>query len=94
MPDIKDYQAGVLMHELGHNLALCHPQEPACQSGVLPPAEQNPGSTIMGTPAENPPIDAWGVPLNPLVLINALSRPLDYSPTQWANMRLGDGLGQ
>ncbi len=95
MPDIKAYQAGVLMHELGHNLGLCHPMATACATGVLPAAEQNAGTTIMGTPAENPPIGVWGVPLpNPLVLVNAMTRPLDYSPTQWSNMQLGAGLGQ
>jgi hypothetical protein len=95
MPDIKAYQAGVLMHELGHNLGLCHPLATSCGTGVLPAAEQNAGTTIMGTPAENPPIDVWGVPLpNPLVLVNAMTRPLDYSPTQWSNMQLGAGLGQ
>ena len=94
MPDIKDYQAGVVMHELGHNLALCHPLSTTCGSGVLPAAEQNPGSTIMGTPAEDPPVDFLGASLpNPFVLVNAMTRPLDYSPSQWANVQLGAGLG-
>lgn len=94
LPEIENFQAGVLMHELGHNLGLCHPTV-ACASGALPAAEADPAVTIMGTPAENPPIDVWGVPLpNPLVLVNAMARPLDYSATQWTNLQLGAGLGQ
>ncbi|HQV31829.1 MAG TPA: hypothetical protein PKV71_08125, partial [Calditrichia bacterium] len=96
LPDIKDYQAGVMMHELGHNLGLCHPTQSTnnCPSGAIPAAERNPGASILGTPAEDPPIDVWGVPLpNPMVLVNAMSRPLDYSPTQWTNLMLGAGLG-
>ncbi|MBN1589582.1 MAG: hypothetical protein JW888_08715 [Pirellulales bacterium] len=82
-PDFHQYQAKTLMHELGHNLGLCHPEQsgPRCISGPIPVAERHPGLTVMGTPRAD-----RGNPLG--VLKHAWSRPLDYSPTQWKNARL------
>ena len=99
LPDIKNYQAINIMHEFGHNLGLCHPlsSTAACVSGAIPMIERDPGATAMGTPAEDPPIVfIQGVPgaPNPNQFINALSRPLDYTPGQWTNLMIGARLGQ
>lgn len=74
--DIHDYQAKTIMHELGHNLGLCHPvadTDPNCPS--LPAADQDPAVSVMGSPAEasNPVLYAT----------QALARPLDYTDAQW-----------
>lgn len=79
-PDAFHYQAKDVMHELGHNLGLCHPETVPCPSGTLPPPERNSAASVMGSPAEATDLvdlveDAW-------------SRPLDYTPTQWANVDL------
>ena len=82
-PDFHQYQAKTLMHELGHNLGLCHPTTSGqhCISGPIPKAERNPASSVMGTPRAD-----RGNPM--AVVTNAWSRPLDYSTTQWKNARL------
>ncbi|MBN1912450.1 MAG: hypothetical protein JW818_22200 [Pirellulales bacterium] len=82
-PDIHQYQAKDLMHELGHNLGLGHPtqSDARCPSGPIPESERNPAASVMGTPKSD-----RGNPL--AVLKNALARPMDYSPTQWRNVRL------
>ena len=88
-PDAHDYQAKAIMHELGHNLGLCHPSEHtgnpppwspnAAACALLPPPERLPSLSVMGSPAEsNPPIG---------LIVEALARPLDYSSGQWANLR-------
>jgi hypothetical protein len=81
-PDFHQYQAKTILHELGHNLGLCHPasSDERCPTGAIPEAERNSGSTVMGTPR-----DDRGDPV--AVLKNAWARPLDYSPTQWKNAR-------
>jgi hypothetical protein len=92
--DIGDYQSGVLMHEFGHLLGLCHPTS-IVGCAALPAAEANPAVTIMGTPAETPPLFVIGpitVPNSPQQLFEALARPRDYSATQWTRLRPGAGL--
>lgn len=78
-----NYQTKTIMHEFGHNLGLCHPTESNenCPSGPVPAEDRHPGKTVMGTPAEDRrhPFRA---------LKHALQRPLDFSPAQWANIRL------
>jgi len=91
--DIAWYQGGVLMHELGHSLGLCHP---VFQDGVtvggrggsmcglcaaIPVVERDNGASVMGAPSDDPNVVAAG--------INVLRRPLDYSATQWGLVRLG-----
>jgi hypothetical protein len=81
-PDFLEYQAKDVMHELGHNLGLCHPTENIsdCPTGPIPSAERNGALSAMGTPAESAgPVE---------VMTEALSRPLDYTPGQWQNMDL------
>ncbi|HEY3054891.1 MAG TPA: hypothetical protein VGK31_03050 [Thermoanaerobaculia bacterium] len=82
-PDFREYQAKCIMHELGHNLGLCHPSEStsSCPTGSIPDSERNSGTTVMGAPAEDRGnlIDEAR---------NAWNRPLDYSPTQWSNANL------
>ncbi len=71
-----DYQAKTLMHELGHNLGLCHPvtdDDPNCPD--LPQADQDPAVTVMGAPIE---ADNFV-----LTVTQALARPLDYTEAQW-----------
>ncbi|HBO43993.1 MAG TPA: hypothetical protein DD670_08685 [Planctomycetaceae bacterium] len=82
-PDFHQYQAKTILHELGHNLGLCHPEESGekCISGAIPKSERDPGKTVMGTPRAD-----RGDPM--AVLKNAWARPLDFSPTQWKNVRL------
>jgi hypothetical protein len=87
-----NYQAGVFMHELGHQLGLCHPTDQTgmpdatgALCGVIPVAERDPGATAMGSPAED-----RGMPLTQAV--NALRRPIDYTPGQWALLNPGAGL--
>ncbi|TAH38482.1 MAG: hypothetical protein EYC70_03630 [Planctomycetota bacterium] len=83
--DIQSYQAKCIMHELGHNLGLCHPTvsgpTDSCPSGSIPLSERDPSLTVMGSPAED-----QGNPVSQAV--NAWSRPLDYTPTQWINADL------
>ena len=85
-PNVHNYQSGVLMHELGHMLGLCHPnqQDGTAPCAAIPLAERNSATTIMGAPSENSPI--LGLPIS---VVQALARPLDYSPTQWTLLRLG-----
>ena len=81
-PDVLQYQAKTIMHELGHNLGLCHPSESNgdCPTGAIPASERNGGLSAMGTPAEAAgPVE---------VMVEALTRPLDYTPGQWQNARL------
>jgi hypothetical protein len=82
--NIFNYQAGVFMHELGHQLGLCHPTDQTgmpdasgALCGTIPVAERDPGATAMGSPAED-----RGMPIAQAV--NALRRPIDYTPGQWA----------
>jgi hypothetical protein len=78
--DVNGYQVKCLMHELGHNLGLCHPTLTCPSSGTLPVAERDPALTSMGSPAEaSTPAD---------MIADALLRPLDYTPTQWINLML------
>ena len=90
-PSYANYQSGVLMHELGHLLGLCHPSEHTGTSScpAIPLGERDPGGSVMGTPAENS-----GIMGAPLAVINTLRRPLDYSATQWTLLRIGSGLVQ
>ena len=85
VPPITWYQSGVLMHELGHLLGLCHPtlSTGAAPCLAIPVGERDPGATAMGSPAEDPNILIGG--------INLLRRPLDYTATQWTQLRLGAG---
>jgi hypothetical protein len=81
-PDLHDYQATDILHELGHNLGLCHPTESTaadCATGAIPASERDPALSAMGSPAEssNPFESGW----------QAILRPLDYTPTQWSNLR-------
>ena len=85
VPPITWYQSGVLMHELGHLLGLCHPTQ---STGVapclaIPVGERSAGASVMGSPAEDPNII--------ISAINTLRRPLDYTATQWTQLRLGAG---
>jgi hypothetical protein len=82
-PDFHQYQAKTIMHELGHNLGLCHPtqSDARCLTGPIPEAERDPAKSVMGTPRTD-----RGNPL--AVLKNAWARPLDYSPAQWKHVRL------
>jgi len=87
-----NYQAGVFMHELGHQLGLCHPTDQTgmpdatgALCGTIPPAERDPGATAMGSPAED-----RGMPLNQAA--NALRRPINYTPGQWALLNFRGGL--
>lgn len=85
-PDHFEYQGKVLMHELGHSLGLCHPTVECPSTGTLPLAEQNPAITAMGTPAEED---------NPIsFMLNALSRPLNFTPTQWQNIDVRRATGR
>ena len=86
----KAYQAITAMHELGHNLNLCHPNEDPCPSGVLPDEEQNGAASCMGSPADDGGLFNGILP-NLEAISNALSRPLDYSQTQWTNANLASG---
>lgn len=83
-PDVHQYQAKDVMHELGHNLGLCHPTESApsddCPTGSIPVAERDGAVSVMGTPAEEANFIG--------VIASALARPLDYSPGQWENADL------
>jgi hypothetical protein len=81
-PDFLDYQAKDIMHELGHNLGLCHPtiSDSTCLTGSIPISERNGGLSAMGTPAESAgPVEQ---------MIEALTRPLNYTPGQWQNVDL------
>jgi hypothetical protein len=83
-PDVHQYQAKDVMHELGHNLGLCHPTESApsddCPTGSIPVAERSGAASVMGTPAEEANFIG--------VIASALARPIDYSPGQWDNADL------
>ena len=75
--DGHDFQAKTIMHELGHNLGLCHPvQDTDSNCPVLPAQDMDPAVTVMGSPAaaSNPAL--W--------VTQALARPLDYTEAQWA----------
>ena len=76
-PDLHDYQAKTIMHELGHNLGLCHPvQDTDSRCPALPAKDRDPAVSVMGSPAaaSNPAL--W--------VTQALARPLDYTEAQWA----------
>lgn len=83
-PDVYEYQAKDVMHELGHNLGLCHPTQSGpdddCPTGAIPAGERDAGLSVMGTPAEEANFIG--------VIANALARPLDYTPGQWNNLNL------
>jgi hypothetical protein len=88
--NIFNYQAGVFMHELGHLLGLCHPTAHTGAAGAcpaIPIGEQDPGATAMGSPAEN-----GGLAGGPITEVNALRRPIDYTPGQWALLSAEGGL--
>jgi hypothetical protein len=82
-PDTSLYQAKNIMHGLGHNFGLCHPAESdeSCASGSIPVAERDPATSVMGIEMEDgaDSIDQ---------LLKELTRPLDYSWTQWKRIRL------
>jgi len=82
-----EYQAKDVMHELGHNFGLCHPNESDnnCPTGAIPQAERNGAASCMGSPADDGGLFNGIVP-NITAITNALSRPLDYSQTQWVNI--------
>src|SRR6266568_2331324 len=83
-PNFFNYQAGVLMHEFGHLLGLCHPntanwhwrlrRDSCCRA--------RPWSNCHGSSIRNP-----RYPRLPATVINTLRRPLDYSPTQWTLLK-------
>ncbi|HLA83969.1 MAG TPA: hypothetical protein VJL29_04170 [Thermoguttaceae bacterium] len=81
-PDFHQYQAKTILHELGHNLGLCHPEQSDrhCPTGAIPKAERSSALTVMGTPRAD-----RGDPV--AIVTNAWARPLDYSPTQWKKAR-------
>lgn len=81
--DGHDFQAKTVMHELGHNLGLCHPvQDNDSNCPALPPSDLDPAVTVMGSPA---------AASNPVLWVTqALARPLDYTEAQW-NAIIFDG---
>jgi hypothetical protein len=87
-----EYQAKDVMHELGHNFGLCHPNtsDGNCPSGPIPLAERNGAASCMGSPTDDGGLftpGPLGIPVpNFTAITNAFSRPLDYSPTQWINI--------
>jgi hypothetical protein len=95
-PNGLNYQSGILLHELGHQLGLCHPTQ---HDGVtvtstgfapcpaIPASERDPGASAMGAPSETP-----GFLGAPATVANALRRPVDYTPSQWGLLNLGAGL--
>lgn len=74
-----DYQAKTVMHELGHNLGLCHPLDTRAICPVLPAADQDPAVSVMGSPVEAPNLL--------LQATQALARPLDYTEAQWQALK-------
>jgi hypothetical protein len=95
-PNFFNYQTGVLLHELGHQLGLCHPTQhdgmtivaPGfARCAAIPVAERDPGVSAMGAPSENP-----GPLGEPAAIVNALRRPVDFTPGQWLLVNVGAGL--
>jgi hypothetical protein len=90
------FQKGMVMHELGHAIGLCHPVSQdgmttggptgtSCGTcGSVPLSERVGSASVMGAPADDP---------NPLARAwNAVTRPDDYSLSQWPLIRLGCSL--
>ena len=81
-----DYQVITVMHELGHDLGLCHPRRVAIEgcpysiNSVSPSLAD--GATAMGQPVVMSADDLIFVPMNSVL------RPLDYLPEEWSALRL------
>jgi hypothetical protein len=89
MDFLYDYQALTFMHELGHNLSLCHPRDVRAQICTHYSVPNNiatndlDGATAMGTPAGGELL---------FKLPNAIVRPVDYFSEEWTALNLKDGL--
>jgi len=95
--DPEVYQAKDILHELGHNLGLCHIDEEgqdrcAALTGRVPDDEAFSRFTVMATPPSWVNFDAaLGIPPD---LVNAFAiPPATYSPWQWQHL-LVDGVRQ